>query len=96
MCLQNPRGYPYEKVWNFSECRTKFLDSAVHRHYRRSPAVGKHERRPISTGENHFLVNAKLTSAPPALRAGTSHNNLETVDTGYHLDFYKPSSNAEH
>ena len=32
----------------------------------------KDERRQISSGENRTLVNAKLPSAPPALRAGTS------------------------
>ena len=41
--------------------------------------LGKHERRQISSGENRTLVNAKLPSAPPALRAGTSSHWAEGV-----------------
>ena len=44
----------------------------AHLQIRTDPILGKMKRRHISGGENHTLVNAKLPSAPPALRAGTS------------------------
>ena len=72
MCLQNPRGYPYENLANFLEYQSKFRISSVLEPKSVQVCCLENERRQISSGENCTLVNAKLPSAPPALRAGTS------------------------
>ena len=72
MCLQNPRGYPYENLANFLEFQSKFRISSVLEPISVHVWCLEIERRQISSGENRTLVIAKLPSAPPALRAGTS------------------------
>ena len=72
MSLQNPRGYPYENLANFLEYQSKFRISSVLEPKSVQVCCLENERRQISSGENRTLVNAKLPSAPPALRAGTS------------------------